>query len=96
MWVEVRTGTGQVLYRRTLHDPVPQHTEVFEPEGRIRRVPYAPESGVFSVVVPVDARADRALVVAGPEVRFAQPGLRASPGEEGRTRELVSVPSRRG
>ena len=96
LWAEVRGAAGETLYRRTLRDAVPQRTEVFEPEGRIRSVPYAPETGVFSVVLPVGPPADEALVIAGPEVRLAQPGLRASPDEEGRPRELVRVSLRRG
>ncbi|HWM14804.1 MAG TPA: hypothetical protein VNO56_10005 [Gaiellaceae bacterium] len=96
LWAEVRSATGETLYRRTLRDAIPQATEVFEPEGRIRSVPYAPESGVFSVVLPVGPEADAAIVTAGPDARITQPGLRASPDEEGRPRELVRVSLRRG
>jgi hypothetical protein len=92
----VRSAAGETLYRRTLGDAIPQTTEVFEPEGRIRSVPYAPESGVFSVVLPVGPEADAAIVTAGPDARIAQPGLRAAPDEEGRPRELVRVSLRSG
>ena len=96
VWAEVRSAAGETLYRKTLREPIPQTTEVFDPEGRIQSVPYAPESGVFSVVLPVGPEAEAVVVTAGPEVRLAQPGLRAAPDEEGRPRELVRVPLGRG
>ncbi|HXV56695.1 MAG TPA: hypothetical protein VD704_02410 [Gaiellaceae bacterium] len=95
LWIEVRGSQGRVLYRRALRDAVPQHAEVFEPDGRIRAVPYAPETGVFTAVVPLERGAEAAVVVAGPEAELAQAGLRARPGEEGRRRELARVPLRK-
>ena len=91
LWVEVRRGDGDVVYRRGLRDAITQYAELFEPDGRIRAVPYAPETGVFTVVVPLGEQAETVAIVAGPHAELAQPGLRAGPGEEGRPRELATV-----
>jgi hypothetical protein len=96
VWIEVRGTDGEVVYRRGLRDAITQNAEVFEPDGRIRAVPYAPETGVFTVVVPLGRRAGQAVVVAGPQAVFAQPGLQAGPGEAERPRELARVPLERG
>jgi hypothetical protein len=85
-----------VLYRRGLRDAITQHAELFEPDGRIRSVPWAPETGVFTVVVPLEPRAELVAVVAGPQAELAQAGLGAGPGEEGRPRELATVSLGRG
>ena len=92
LWIEVRDAGGTVQYRRGLRDAINQRAEVFEPDGTIQSVPYAPETGVFTVVVPVDRRAREAVILAGPEAELAQAGLQPGPGEEGRVRELARVP----
>jgi hypothetical protein len=92
LWIEVRDAGGTVRYRRGLRDAITQHAEIFEPDGRIHAARYAPETGVFTVVIPVDRRAKEAVVVAGPQAELAQPGLQPGPGEEGRARELARAP----
>jgi hypothetical protein len=97
VWIEVRGAGGEVVYRRALRDAIPQHAEVFEPGGRIRAIPFAPETGVFTVVVPLGRQAgQQAVVVAGPQAELAQPGLQPPPGEADRPRELARVPLGRG
>jgi hypothetical protein len=96
LWVEVRDPDGAVVYRRTLVNAIPQDTEVFEPDGRIRSVPHTPDTGVFTVVVPFDTRTVEAVVVAGPEAELAQPGLRMAEAPEGQARELARASLRRG
>lgn len=96
LWVEVRSANGHVIYRRDLRDAITQHVEVFEPDGRIRAIPRAPETGVFTVVVPLDPPARQAVVVAGPQADLAQPGLQPRPGEADRQRELARVELERG
>jgi hypothetical protein len=96
VWIEVRGGNGEVVYRRGLRDAITQHAEVFEPDGRIRAIPYAPDTGVFTVVVPLERRAGQAVVVAGPQAELAQPGLQPGPGEADRPRELARVQLGRG
>jgi hypothetical protein len=91
LWIEVRDAGGTVHYRRGLRDAITQRAELFEPDGTIRSVSYAPETGVFTVVVPLDRRAKEAVVIAGPQAELAQPGLQPGPSEEGRARELVRV-----
>jgi hypothetical protein len=96
VWVEVRGSSGAVLYRQTVADAIPQHAEVFEPDGRIRSVPYAPDTGVFSVIVPFDDRTKEAVVVAGPQAEFAQAGLEPAALAEGEARELARAPLKGG
>ena len=96
LWVEVRRGNGDVVYRRGLRDAITQHAELFEPDGRIRAVPWAPETGVFTVVVPLEPRSESVAVVAGPQAELAQPGLQPAPGEQDRPRELARVSLGRG
>jgi hypothetical protein len=96
VWIEVRRENGDVVYRRGLRDAITQHVEVFEPDGRIRAVPRAPETGVFSVVVPLEPRAAQAVVVAGPQASLAQQGLQPGPGEAEGPRELAQVSLGRG
>jgi hypothetical protein len=96
LWVEVRGSTGAVLYRQTVADAIPQHAEVFEPDGRIRSVPYTPDTGVFSVIVPFDDRTEEAVVVAGPQAEFAQEGLEPAALAKGEPRELARAPLKEG
>ncbi len=54
-WYELKDAADATLYRRLAHDPIPTSTEVFSNErgtGNLRRVPHAPASGVFTVVLP--------------------------------------------
>jgi len=88
----VRDPNGAVVYRRTLADAIPQHTEVFEPDGQIRSVPYTPATGLFSVVVPFDERTAEAVVVAGPQAQFEQRGIRQEGLAEGAAQELARAP----
>jgi hypothetical protein len=92
----VRDSDGAVLYRQTVADAIPQHAEVFQPDGRIGSVPYTPDTGVFSAVVPFDDRTVEAVVVAGPEAEFAQAGLEQPAAVEGQARELARAPLKEG
>lgn len=53
-WLELRDSADNTLFRRVLHNPLPQDTEVFSSDVKqtIARVPKAPEELVFSVLVP--------------------------------------------
>ncbi|KWE76659.1 hypothetical protein WL77_32380 [Burkholderia ubonensis] len=66
-WVEVRSGRGDLLYHRALHDLVPQDHEVFtnEPGRTVHRVPLEKIEGEFQVLVPDWPGADR-LSIHGP------------------------------
>jgi hypothetical protein len=89
--VELRSRDGEVRYRQVLTDPVPQSLEALDPDGRLRRVAYAQPTGAFSVVVPRPAGAAVVVVLAGPRLELAQPGLAAPPGVPHRWRELARV-----
>jgi hypothetical protein len=53
-WCEVLDATGQVLFRRVLHDPIRADVEVFsnDPQRSLSRHPLAHPKGGFAVVVP--------------------------------------------
>jgi hypothetical protein len=53
-WVELRDTSGNTLYRRMMHNPMPTDREVFsnEPGQNLGRVPGGPSEGSFSIVVP--------------------------------------------
>lgn len=52
-WVEVRDGSGQVTFRRVMHDPMPGYREVHAPDGQPpTHVAIRDRGGVFEVVVP--------------------------------------------
>jgi hypothetical protein len=89
--VELRSRDDEVRYRQLLTDPVPQSLEVLDPDGRLRRVAYAHPTGSFSVVVPRPAAAAVVVVLAGPRLELAQPGLAAPPGVPPRWRELARL-----
>jgi hypothetical protein len=91
---ELRTARGALIFRRVLHDPIPRSVEFLGPNGKFQRAPGGPRSGVFTVVVPFTRRADHLVLLAGPEVRLAQPALAPRAGEERRRRELARIPLR--
>src|SRR5688500_4251085 len=70
IWVEVRDGDEQPLFRLLMHHPIETSREVFpaDPYDEIIRSPVAEPRGVFSVVIPdlADARI-LALVESPPE-----------------------------
>src|SRR5512140_721019 len=53
-WAELHDASGNILFRRVLHNPIPADLEVFpdEPGKTVARAPGAPSEGMFSVVVP--------------------------------------------
>lgn len=88
IFLEVRSKDGRASFRRILRDPIPQTTEVFEPDGKITRVPVRQPRGVFTTVIPSDRRADHLVILAGPAVELAEPGFALAPEARGRTREI--------
>lgn len=93
---EVRSPQGAPVFRATLNDPIPQSVEIFEPDGRPQRVASVRSTGVFSVVVPVDRRADHIVIEAGENVRLAQEPFALLPEAESRRRVLGRFPLRKG
>lgn len=87
--LELRTGRGDVRYRRLLPEPFPQSVEVADDDGRLRRVHYTRRSGAFSVVVPIPAEPWTVVLTVGPDVELGQPALAAPPGARPRRRELA-------
>jgi len=53
-WLEVRDGSGQLLYHRPIHDPMRQHIESFgeSPGKPMRRYAATVTKGEFEVLVP--------------------------------------------
>jgi hypothetical protein len=53
-WLELRDSADRTVFRRVLHNPLPQDIEVFSPDVNqtVARVPMAPAESVFSVLVP--------------------------------------------
>jgi hypothetical protein len=86
---ELRTPGDQPTFRRDLTEAIPVDSEVFDPdeEGGMHRAPVAPESGVFTVLVPDDERAEDLVLLVGPQdvppslARAVEPGLKAAPAE---------------
>lgn len=79
---ELRSGRGEVLYRKRIPRAFPTEAEVPEPDGSMRRVSYQPTHGTMSVIVPVRGKGTRVAVIAGsdtpidavqPEARAARP-----------------------
>ncbi len=64
-WYELRDARSEVLYRLDAPDPIPTDVEVFsdDPERTIERAPYAPEQGVFTVLVPEIEDAEEVLLM---------------------------------
>jgi hypothetical protein len=96
---ELRSGDDEPTFRRNLAQAIPHDSEVFAPEeeGGMHRAPVAPESGVFTVLVPDDDRAEDLVLLAGPRdvpesiARAVEPGV-----EPGRPQELRRFPLREG
>jgi hypothetical protein len=96
---ELRTSVDEPTFRRNLAQAVPHDSEVFAPEGEggMHRAPVAPESGVFTVLVPDDDRAEDLVLLVGPRdipqsiARPVEPGA-----EPGRPQELRRFPLREG
>jgi hypothetical protein len=65
---ELRTAGDDTTFRRYLTEAIPLDSEVFNPEaeGGMHRAPVAPESGVFTVLVPDDDRAEDLVLLVGP------------------------------
>jgi hypothetical protein len=65
---ELRTREDETTFRRYLSEAIPRDSEVFDPdaEGGMHRAPVAPESGVFTVLVPDDDRAEDLVLLVGP------------------------------
>ena len=69
-WVEVRSGSEDVLYRRVMTDPAHIDPEVFSEGGSARgRVPEPPPVGAFTVLVPNDEVASHVVLMNAPPAR---------------------------
>jgi hypothetical protein len=68
LWAEVRDGTGRVLHRQVMADPIGDTVEVFDdvPGGAPRRVPSASRRGTFMVLIPDLADAEHLAVMDSP------------------------------
>lgn len=53
-WLELRDSSDRSIFRRALHDPLPQDSEVFSPDPRqtVSRTPTTHAQSVISVLVP--------------------------------------------
>ena len=85
--ITVRLRDGSVVYRRLMSEPIPQSVEVIE-AGTIRRVPWAPESGAFAVVVPALDQPGEVVIDAGHAVDLRQAAMKQAPVRAGERREL--------
>jgi hypothetical protein len=65
-WFEVHDAEGRVLFHRGLHNPIPTYAEEHQPDGTIRVVPGAPESGTFEVLIPKMPSAETILLISSP------------------------------
>jgi hypothetical protein len=74
---ELRDAGDETMYRQIVEHAIPQDVEVFEPgvERGARRHPQPLPSGVFTVIVPDDERAQAVVLLAGPGSRGAERGL---------------------
>jgi len=86
--VELRAAEGAVLYRQVLPHAIPQSAEITDDDG-LHQVSTVSPSGGFSVVVPRPAADTEVVVLVGPEIEVAQPGLAPRHGEPRRWRELT-------
>jgi hypothetical protein len=77
---ELRDAADDTTYRQIVEHAIPDDVEVFEPgvERGVRRHPQPLPSGVFTVIVPDDERAESVVLLAGPDSRGAEHGLRAA------------------
>lgn len=98
---ELRTTGDDTTFRRDLPDAIPRDSEVFEPEeeGGMHRAPVAPQSGVFTVLVPDDESAEDLVLVLGttdvpPSIARAMEGRLEAEGAE--AQELARFPLREG
>jgi hypothetical protein len=67
-WIELRDDKQRVLYRRVLHNLIPDALEApsGDPARSFTRVHVEPGKGVFSIVVPDLAMSARILLYDGP------------------------------
>ena len=78
---ELRDASDETTYRQVVEHAIPQTVEVFEQgvERGVWRHPEPPPSGVFTVIVPDDERAESVVLLAGPGSPGAERALRAAP-----------------
>ena len=78
---ELRDAADETTYRQIVEHALPHDVEVFDPavERGARRHPQPLASGVFTVIVPDDERADAVVLLAGPDSRGAEHGRQAGP-----------------
>ena len=98
---ELRTTGDDITFRRDLPNAIPRDSEVFEPEGEggMHRAPVAPETGVFTVLVPDDESAEDLVLVLGttdvpPSIARAMEGRLEAEGAA--AQELARFPLREG
>ena len=91
---ELRDAADATTYRQIVEHALPHDVEVFDPavERGVRRHPQPLPSGVFTVIVPDDERADSVVLLAGPDSRGAEHGRQAGP--PGGPVELTRFPLR--
>ena len=79
---ELRDTADETTYRQIVEHAIPEDVEVFDPavERGVRRHPQPLPSGVFTVIVPDDERAESVVLLAGPDSRGAEHGRQAAPG----------------
>lgn len=80
---ELRDAADETTYRQIVEHAIPHDVEVFDPavERGARRHPQPLPSGVFTVIVPDDERAESVVLLAGPGSRGAEHGRQAgAPG----------------
>ena len=91
---ELRDAADATTYRQIVERALPHDVEVFDPavERGVRRHPQPLPSGVFTVIVPDDERAESVVLLAGPDSRGAEHGRQAGP--PGGPVELTRFPLR--
>ena len=74
---ELRDAGDDPTYRQVVAHAIPHDVEIFDPalERGVRRLSRPLPSGVFTVIVPDDERAESVVLLAGPGSRAAERGL---------------------
>jgi hypothetical protein len=95
---ELRAADDTTTYRQVVEQAIPETREIFDPafERGVRRSPFPPSSGVFTVIVPDDDRAETVVLLAGPRSTGAARALAAAAAPSAGPVELTRFPLRAG
>lgn len=51
-WFEVNDTSGNLLYRRLMHDPLLQRVEIANEDGTFTNIPTSPREVIFEILIP--------------------------------------------